>query len=179
MAYNKRIYVAYDGKNDVSKYMTMKEWVQSDGSDFPFYDGYDLFKKLEQIPDEDLKLEIRERMKLSEVCVLLATETTKRYRKFIRWQIETAINGNIPLIILNVNGIRSVDYDRIPMILKRKKTHISLHLSFQPEILEFALQDWPDRYRAYLEKGELKTYRYSNKVYESLGLDTSDYQSIL
>lgn len=175
MAYNEKIYVAYDGKNDLNYYMEMKNWIQSDGSNFQFYDGYDLYKKLEKIPDEDLKLEIRERMKLSEVCVLLISKTTKRYRKFIRWQTEAAINGNIPIIAVNVNGIRSVDYDRIPMILKKKKQTISLHITFQAPILEYALLHWPDDFRMHLEKGNIYTFRYSNDIYESLNLYTSDY----
>ena len=55
MPYIKPVYVAYDGANDLEHYKEMQEWTQSDGSKFNFYDGLDLSKKIDKLPDEEVK----------------------------------------------------------------------------------------------------------------------------
>jgi len=173
MAYHKQVYVAFDGTNDLEYYQEMQEWLQSDGSKFSFIDGLEFAKKIDKLPDEEVKMQIRAKLNLAEVFVLLVTKTTKSYRKLIRWQVESAINLQKPIIVMNVNGIRSVDYDRIPMVFKRK--NLSLHITFQAPILEFAIENWPQSFYRHLEKEEINTYRYCQKVYDDLNLRTSDY----
>ena len=77
-----------------------------------------------------------------------------------------------PVIALNLNGIRSVDYDRCPTFLKK---NLSMHITAQNEIFEYALENWPESHNKKLEEEDHKNYRYSNDVYDSLGLHTADF----
>ena len=175
MAYNEKIYVAYDGKNDSVFFKQMIKWQQSNNQPFEFFDAFDLsleiekIKEIDRFKEENLKKMLQDRMSEAKVCLLIVSKTTKSYRKFIRWQIEYAINKDMPIIALNVNGIRSVDYDRCPTVLKK---NLSLHITFQPEIVEYALDRWPESHQKHREKKHLHTIRYSEKVYEKLGLET-------
>lgn len=169
MAYTEKIYVAYDGANDNPYFEEIKTWKQSDGSSFNFIDGFDIYKQIDKVDDEILKAQLQERMSQAKVCVLLIGEFTKSYRKFTRWQIEYAINTQMPIICMNINGIRSVDPDRAPTAIKK---NLSLHISFQEPILELALNNWPKSHAKYLEKEKKYNIRYANQNYEQLGLET-------
>ena len=166
-----KIYVAYDGTNDYETYKQIQEWVDSNEEKFNFFDAIDLYKKLDKVEDELLKAQVRERMSTANVVVLLVSKTTKSFRRFIRWQIEYAINNNIPIIAMNVNGIRSVDYDRIPTILKK---NLAIHIAFQAPILEYALNNWPESFKTHISKEEKNSFKYTEDIYNDLELIPSD-----
>lgn len=165
----KIIYLAFDGTNDLVPYKQILEWEFSSSGKYNFIDGLDLYKQLDKINDELLKSQVRERMELANICVLLITKTTKSFRRFIRWQIEYAINNNMPIIAINVNGIRSVDYDRVPTILKK---NLAMHIAFQAKILEYALDNWPESHYQYKLKENKNSFKYSEDIYNELGLET-------
>lgn len=169
--YQDKIYVCLDNTMDLETYEIMKTWKQSNGEKFKFYDGLDLCREIEKLDDDVVKEKIRSRMLESKVCVVLIGKFTKSYRKFTRWQIECAIEKQIPIIAINANGIRSVDFDRCPTILKK---NLAIHISFQEPILEFALENWPASDLIHREEGKLTMYRYQNKVYDDLHLETYD-----
>lgn len=171
MAYNEKVYVAFDNLNDLEAYKQIKLWKQNDESDFNFVDGFDICKEIEKTNDEILKDRLKQRMLECRICVVLIGKVTKSYRKFTRWQIECAINNDIPIVAINTNGIRSVDFDRCPTTLKK---NLSIHISFQTPIFEFALENWPDSHKQHRQDGKNLNYRYSNEIYEKLNLETYD-----
>lgn len=165
------IYVAFDSNNDIEVYKQVQEWKKNNGEPFDFYDSIDLFKSIDKVPDEVLKTQIRERMDLGGVCVVLIHKTTKSFRRLIKWQVEHAVNSGMPVICINVNGIRSVDYDRIPTFLKK---NLAIHIAFQAPILEYAINHWPNSHNEKIHKEDKKSYKYSEDVYNELGLQTFD-----
>lgn len=171
MSFQEKIYVAFDNANDLDTYNQLCEWKQSDGSSFAFYNGFDIARDIEKVNDDIVKQRIKERMQESNVCVVLIGQYSKSYRKFTRWQIECAITNDIPIIAVNANGIRSVDFDRCPTALKKA---LSLHISFQAPILEFALMNWPKSHKEHRAKEKSHNIRYGNEVYEALGLEPYD-----
>lgn len=171
MSFQEKIYVAHDGATDRSFYEHMQTWKQSDESSFNFIDGYEFFKKLDKVDDDVLKSQIYEKMDEANICVVLIGQFTKSYRRFIRWQIEYAINKDKPIIAVNINGIRSVDFDRCPMSLKK---NLSMHIASQAPILEYALLNWPQSHKKHRAEENNRTFRYANNVYEELKLETFD-----
>lgn len=165
------IYLAFDGTNDIEPYNQIHEWEFSSNEKYTFIDGLDLYKQLDKTNDELLKNQVRERMDLANICVLLISKTTKSFRRFIRWQIEYAINNNMPIIAINTNGIRSVDYDRVPTILKK---NLAIHIAFQAKILEYAIDNWPESHYQYKLKEIKNSFKYTEDVYNELGLETYD-----
>lgn len=171
MSIQEKVYVAYDADNDHDFYEQITDWVKSDNTSFNFINGYEYSKLLDKVNDDILKAQILARMDESSVCVLLIGKKTKSFRRFVRWQIEYAINSGKPIIAVNINGIRSVDYERCPTILKK---NLSIHIASQAPILEYALLNWPASHEKYHAAEKNATYRYSNDIYDELNLETYD-----
>lgn len=165
MAFSDQIYVAYDGNNDSVYFKQMLKWQRSNGDAFPLIDGYEVFKLIDKESDESVKAKLHDCMSRAQVFVILITATTKSYRRLIRWQIEYAIAHSMPMIAMNVNGIRSVDYDRAPTVLKK---NLSMHITFNPMLLEYALDRWPQSHVLHQQKEHAYTMRYSEQVYDQL-----------
>ncbi len=171
MSYKGKVYVAYDAANDHVFFEEISTWVQSDGSSYDLINGADILKKIDKANDDVLKADLKVRMSMANVCLLVVGEKTKSYRKATRWQVENAINSNMPLIVINPNGIRTVDFDKVPAAIKKA---LSLHIAYQSPILELALKNWPNSHQKYFEKEKKYNIRYANSVYEALGLETYD-----
>ena len=169
MSYKGKVYVAYDVTNDHKYFEELTKWEQTDGSNYNLINGTDILKKIDKVNDDILKTDLRLRMAEADVCLLVVGEKTKSYRKATRWQVENAIATNMPIIVINPNGIRTVDFDRIPAAVKKC---LSLHIAYQSLILEVALLNWPKSHQQYLEKEKKYNIRYANSVYEALGLET-------
>lgn len=167
MAYRNKTYVAFDGDNDMKYYNLMKAWKQSDNTEFNFYDAHDLNNALDSSKEETIKAKLRERMNNSKVFVLLIGEHTKYLYKFVRWEIEEAIKRDLPIIVVNTNGKRELDSERCPALAKE---NLSIHISFNSKIMQYALEHWPASHESYRKKGENGTYRYNKSVYDNLGL---------
>ena len=169
MAYRNKTYVAFDGDEDICSYYLMKAWKQSDNTDFCFYDAHDLNNARDTSQEESIKKQLAERMKNSKTFVLLLGEKTKNLRKFVPWEIEHAIKLDLPIIVVNLNKKRNIDYERMPKLLSNK---LCIVCSFNPKIMQYSLENWPKRHKELkLEKDIDPRPRYwKEKVYEKLGI---------
>ena len=168
MAYRNKTYVAFDGDSDIRYYNLMKAWKQSDKSDFNFYDAHDLNTAWDTSTEETIKRRLRERMAHSKVFVLLVGESTKYLYKFVRWEIDMAINHyELPIIVVNLNGLRKCDNDRCPPIARDT---LSIHIPFGSKIMQYALENWPAWHSQYKNEGKTDNYYYKTSVYDELGL---------
>src|SRR5262249_3822746 len=118
MGYRDRVYVAFDGDNDIHYYRLMTAWKQHDNIPFNFSNAHDLNYARDSSQEESIKRQLRERLKLSQVFVLLIGASTKFLFKFVRWEIEQAISLNLPLIGVNLNGKRRMDSETTPAIMR-------------------------------------------------------------
>lgn len=173
MVYRNKTYVAFDGDNDINYYRAMQMWRKSDNNKFNFYDSHDLNNALDSSSEETIKRKLRERLVNSKTFVLLIGEGTRYLYKFVRWEIEQAINLDLPIVIVNLpktfesEGKRNIDYERCP---KMAKDTLAVHISFRAKILQFALENWPNSHESYSQRGENEPYYYKNSVYQKLGL---------
>lgn len=164
-----KIYVAFDGKNDIEYYDKLKEFRNSEGEYFEFTDGYDLYPLLDKVDDDILKSQVLERVSQADIVLVLMGQTTKTMRKYIRWQVEGAINLGKPIVVLNENNIRAVDFDKCPALIKKALT---LHISFNEVILECALKNWPQMHEGFKAKEKKGMFKFPTEVYTHLGLET-------
>lgn len=165
MGYSDKIYVIYDSLANASAYKALKEFKQSDGTNFNFYDGIKYLKSLDKVSDDELKAAIFENMNEASAVIVLLSKNVKSMRKFIKWQIEYAVNEKKVLMSMNCNRLRSLDYDVTPAILKNK---LSLFLPYDEKALELALTNWPKSFKEHLENGDTGPYRYDMDVYYDL-----------
>ena len=144
----------------------MQAWKQNDNSSFNFYDAHDINNNYDK-SEQSIKASLEERFRNSKIFVLLVGDKTKYLYKYVRWEIEQALNREMPIIVVNLNGIRSMDLNRCPAILRNE---LAVHVSFSSKILQFALEDWPIEDNQYRNAGKIGPFQYNEKVYEKLGL---------
>ena len=161
------IYVAIDASKDIKYYEEFKTMLKSNDVKCNIFDGIDYFKEFDKTPDDVLKFKIQKNLERADVIVVLLTKTLKSMRKFSKWQVEHAINTGKPIIAVNPNRIRSVDYDVCPTILK---SHLSLHIPYDAKAFELAINNWPKSHEEHMknEKDQRKIYKYAESVYKQI-----------
>lgn len=167
MPYRNKTYVSFDGDMDMAYYRLMQAWKQNDGIDFNFHNAHDLNTARDSSQEESIKAQLAERMRNSKIFVLLVGERTRYLTKFVRWEIEEAISRVLPIVVVNLNGKRSMDYDRCPALAKET---LAVHVSFNAAIMQHALDNWPESDQRYREEGKSGPYYYKEEVYKGLGL---------
>lgn len=165
MSYRNKTYVIFDG-DDIRYYRLMQAWKENNNIDFDFNDAHDIGGIREDSQEETIKRRLRERFSNSKQVIVLVGENTKNKYKYVRWEIEVAQDLELPIIVVNLNGKRKIDYDLCPAILKNC---LAVHVSYNRDIIKYALDDWPGFHTSNKnEKSE--PYHYKESVYEELGL---------
>ena len=100
------------------------------------------------------------------VLVVDAFEGTMPQTKFV---LMKALALNLPVIVVNINGKREEDCNRMPAWLNGQ---LCLTCSFNARILQYSLEHWVDYHYQYKNDREKdgKHYSWNSSVYDSLGL---------
>ena len=167
MGYRNKTYVAFDADSDIRFYRLMTAWKQSDYTSFNFYNAHEQINIWQFSSEETIKRNLRERLRNTKIFVLLIGEKTKYLYKYVRWEIEEALKMQLPIIAINLNGKRSIDYDKCPSILRDE---LALHISFNAKIIQKSLENWESLHKTYVREGKRGPYYYNASVYENLGL---------
>ena len=167
MPYRNKVFVSFDGDNDIHYYRLMKAWKQNDHTSFNFYDAHDVSTARDTSTEETIKRSLRKRLLSTKVFVLLVGEKTRYLYKFVRWEIEQAKSLGLPIIVVNLNGKRSMDSQRCPPTIR---DDIAIHVSFQATILQHALESWPDQHMHMRQQQESGPFYYKDSTYSCLGL---------
>lgn len=109
MPYRNKTYVCFDGDNDYHYYSLMKAWKQNDGLPFNFFDAHDLNAARDTSLTESIRRQLRERLNNSKILVVLIGENTRYLYRFVRWEMEQALDLGLPIIGVNLNGLRQQD----------------------------------------------------------------------
>lgn len=167
MSYRNKTYVCFDGDSDINYYRLMCAWKQNDGISFDFYNAHDLNFARDTSSEETIKRKLRERLVNSKVFVVLIGEKTQYLYKFVRWEMEQAIQLAIPIIGVNLNGFKKQDLKRCPPVIKNE---LSVYISFNAAIMQFALENWPQSHESYKKNGRTGPFYYTEDIYARLGL---------
>ena len=81
-------------------------------------------------------------------------------------RIKAMLSLNLPVVVANLDGDRTVDTSFIPKPLL-DANYYTMSVSFQPKIIKYALDEYAPRYASSSNTG---TYHYKSSVYTSLGL---------
>ena len=165
----KHVYVIFDGDEDKWAYGYMKGWHKNTSVDFDFEDAHDLDTMTARASGEAyVKLRLKQRMTNSTAVVILTGEKTKNLYKFVRWELELALDLGIPIIAVNLNGKKVLDTELCPPIIREA---CAVHVPFKANVIMHALRSWPSQFRSLdaFEKGKGSRH-YSEDVYAKLGL---------
>ena len=167
MAYRNKVFVSFDGDNDIHYYRLMRAWKQGDNTPFNFYDAHDINYARDTSSEATIKLKLSIRLQSAKVFVLLVGEQTRYLYKFVRWEIQQAISRDLPIIVVNLNNRRSQDPLLCPPIVRDE---LAIHVPFKSAILQYALESWPGRHVQLKRQHETGPYYYVKEVYERLRL---------
>jgi len=169
MGHRDATYVIFDGDEDKWAYGYMKGWKQSEHVDFDFRDAHDLDNMTSRAQGEAyVKSRLRDRMANSASAVILLGENTKNLYRFVRWEIELAIELGMPIIVVNLNQKKTVDRERCPPIIREQ---CAIHVPFKAAAIKYALDNWPSSFRRKNATEKAKGARiYSDEIYKGLGL---------
>lgn len=167
MPYRNKVFVSFDGDNDIHYYRLMCAWKQNDSTNFNFYDAHDLNEARDSSTEITIKNRLSERLANAYVLVSLIGQHTRYLRKFVRWELEQAIKRSLPIIGVNLNGRRSMDSYCCPPIIRDE---LAIHISFNVAIMQYALEHWPEEHQHHRRKNESGPFYYKDGVYKKLGL---------
>jgi hypothetical protein len=140
----------------------MTAWNENPRFDFNFKNAHDLSQARDSSSEETIKRSLRYRLNSSDILIVLLGESTKNLFKFVRWEIEVATELSLPIIAVNLNGLRTIDSERCPAILRDNS---SIHVSYNPGIINYAISDWPSHHKNYSAARQ-----YKEVVYKNIGL---------
>lgn len=167
MSYRNKTYVCFDGDTDMTYYRLMCAWKQNDGIPFSFYNAHDLNTARDSSQEASIKRQLRERLLNSRVFVVLVGERTRYLMKFVHWEIEQALSLGLPIIVVNLNGMRMQDLNRCPPIIREA---LAVHISFNARIMQHALENWPANCVTFSRQGKTGPHYYVPETYRTLGL---------
>ena len=147
-------------------YRLMTAWSAHDGFDFDIYNAHDLNTAQDSSQEASIKRQLRQRFSNSKLFMLLIGENTRYLTKFVKWEIETAISLNLPLIGININGSRQQD-ERCPPAMRDA---LSVYVPFNEKIMTYAMTNWPGSHGQYERKSLVGSYYYKSGIYQSLGI---------
>ena len=166
VAYRNKTYIAFDGDNDMQYYRLMTAWSAHEGFDFEIHNAHDLNMARDSSQEENIKRQLRERFANSKLFLVLIGESTRFLTKFVKWEIETAIRLDLPIIGININGSRGRD-ERCPLSMRDA---LAIYVPFNEKIITHAMKNWPSSHAKYSKDEKSGPYHYKDETYRSLGL---------
>jgi hypothetical protein len=167
MAYRNKTYVCFDGDNDIHYYRLMLAWHQNDHTNFSLYNAHDINFARDTSQEASIKRQLRERLANTKVFVVLIGANTRYLTKFVRWEMEQALSLGLPIIGVNLNGMRQQDESRCPPTIRDE---LCMYISFNAAILQYALEHWPSQHLQVSASGRQGAYYYAAQFYQQLGL---------
>jgi hypothetical protein len=169
VSYRNKTYVAF-ASEDIRFYRLMEAWRENTKIEFSFYDAHDLYVSRDTSKPETIKANLRERMKNAKQVVLLGSSNAKKKggdgTSFLNYEVDTILKFDLPVVVANLDGDRKIDEAFIPAPLLNAD-HYSISVSFQPKIIQFALDDYVPIFQTANRKGP---HYYKPEVYTKLGL---------
>lgn len=155
------VYVAFDGDKDKWAYGFMKGWKTNDKVDFNFKDAHELDSMSSRAQNEAyVKSALKERMKASSALVVIVGEKTKNLYKYVRWEIELALELDLPIIVANLNNTNGMDAQFCPPILRDT---CAIHVPFKKDAIKFALDQWPSAFKWLSKDEKSKGWRFYDR----------------
>jgi hypothetical protein len=160
-------YTIFDGDNDKWAYGHMKGWAALPNVPFTFENAHDLDTMTARAQGEEyVKRNLRARMQQSTAVIVLIGDSTKNLYKFVRWELDLALDLDLPIIAVNLNGSRVQD-ELCPPIIRDKCV---VHVPFKLKPIKHALSYWPAEYHGMSSSQRAGGARhYSNDQYQSWG----------
>lgn len=169
MSYRNKTYVAF-ASEDLHFYNLMKAWRENEKIDFNFYDAHDLNTALDSSSPETIRRRLRERFANSKQVIVLGSSNARKKGNdtstFFGYEIEFLIKEKFPIVIANLDRSRITVSKNIPEPVLNSNLN-ALSVSFQPKIIQYALDTWVPQNLESLGSG---LCQFKAGIYERLGI---------
>lgn len=142
---------------DINYYRLMQAWNASQHIDFDFTDCQ-LQNEINSENETYIKNKCRERINMAGTFAVLIGQDTRSKHKYVRWEMEVAIEKKCRIIGINIDGDRRVDANTCPPIIKDIG---AIFVPFSAKIVAYALKNYVMK-----SKGD---FHYKDSVYTELG----------
>lgn len=150
MPYRNRTYVCFDADTDMWAYKYMVGWKNHDHIDFNFHDAHDLNNLRDGSSEKTIKDKLKIRMKSTKLLIVIVGAKTKNLFKFVRWEMDVAIEMGIPIAAVYLNKGKGMDPVTCPPILKNR---LVLHIPYYQSTIKWAVDFWPSKSKELSLKG--------------------------
>lgn len=151
-----RTFVGFSS-SDIHYYRLMLAWKENENIDFNFT-NCQLAQELNSEDEAYIKRKCRERIDMSGTFAALIGQDTRSKHKYVRWEMEVAIEKKCRIIGINLNGSRRMEDATCPPIIRGIG---AIFVSFSPKIVAYALETW--RMEA------TGNWYYKDEVFQRLG----------
>jgi hypothetical protein len=167
MAYRNKTYVVFDADNDIWAYGRMKGWNALSTVPFSFDDAHNLGPELtDRASEPTVKRALRQRFSNAKNVVVLIGQKTRNLYRYVRWELDVALQLDLPIIAVNLNGKRAIDYELCPPVIRDEYV---VHIPYKLAIIKYALEQFPAQH-AQRGLGARGPLYYPDKVYENLDM---------
>jgi hypothetical protein len=169
LSYRNKTYVAF-ASEDIHNYRLMTAWRENENIDFDFFNAHDLAQARDTSLPETIRRSLRLRLANTKQVVMLGSAKGKAKagdgHSFLFYEIEVIARLNLPVIVANLDGDRSIDRNFIPQRFL-DNDYYTVSVSFQPRVIQYALDYYVPAYPTANRAGP---HYYKPDVYKTLGL---------
>lgn len=151
-----RTFVGFSS-TDIKSFWLMLAWKAHEHIDFDFA-NCQLDTEINSENEQYIKSKCRERIGLAGTFAALIGQDTKSKHKYVRWEIEVALEKGCRIIAINLDGSRHMNENTCPPILKDVG---AVFVPFSAKIIAYALEHYG--------KQTSGNYYYPENVYTKLG----------
>ncbi|WP_207285698.1 TIR domain-containing protein [Pseudomonas sp. FW300-N2A2] len=142
---------------DINYYRLMLAWKEHEHINFNFT-NCQLSQEINSWDEAYIKRKCRERIDMAGTFAVLIGRDTRSKHKYVRWEMEVALEKKCRIIGINLDGSRRVVDSTCPPIIRDVG---AVFVPFSPKIVAYALEN----YRA----SPNDDYHYNDHVYAGLG----------
>lgn len=155
-----RVYVVFDHLKDMLTFSEIKSKCCSDIENEMFF-TVDM-----DLKNGNLGNSLKAALKSASVVLVLVDDNSKYLGGQYKTEIALSIDLEKPIIVVNINGERSLDIENCPIELRDK---FALHISKDYRIVNCAIRFWPLYYENNLGRG-LRSMYLDDAIYHKYNL---------
>ena len=118
MAYPNKTYVCFDADNDMESFLEMTSWCDDERPAINIHNIHAINTLDDSASPGSSRRKLREHLAGTRVLIVLIGGKAEGLYKYVRWEIEYAVEHKLPIIAANLNDTRRLDPQLCPSILK-------------------------------------------------------------
>jgi hypothetical protein len=151
-----RTFVGFSS-TDIHYYRLMLAWKANEHIDFNFV-NCQLGQEINSEDEAYIKRKCRERIDMAGTFAVIIGQDTRSKYKYVRWEMEVAIEKKCRIIGINIDQSRRVVDATCPSIIRNIG---AIFVPFSPKIVAYALENY--------KMHPSNDYHYNDEVYRELG----------